>query len=195
MNHGRRIASLLAGGLLLLQLTGCALDPLQTPRASMINGVKLKGANFTPAAIGPFKLDPAIDAGMDTMLRVKARTVVPPAGTTFSQYLSDTLKAELEGAGLYDPASKTVISGTLTSNEVESTMLKSGRVKLGARFVVTRDGVTRYDRVLDVEKTWSNATNGAEFVIVARGEYEIFHKRLIGILFDDAGFRKAMSKE
>lgn len=195
MNHGRRIATLLSGGLLLLQLSGCALDPLQVPRASAVNGVKLKGANFVPAAIDTFKLDPAHNEDMDKIMMIRAGSVAPPAGSTFSQYLRDTLKVELDAAGLYDPAAKIIITGTLTSSEVVTTPFQVARGKLGAHFGVTRDGVVRYDRTLDVETTWSNALAGAEAIPIARGQYEVLYKRLVGTLFDDPDFRKAMSKE
>ncbi|NHZ34028.1 hypothetical protein [Massilia rubra] len=195
MNHGARIATLLSGGLLLLQLTGCAVDPLQVPRASAINSAKLKDANFTPAAIDTFKLDPARNPGMDKILIIRAGTVAPPTGSTFSQYLRDTLKVELESAGLYDPAAKTVITGTLTTSEVDTSAFRPAEGKLGARFGVTRDGVTRYDRTLNVQTTWANVFDGSEAIPIARGQYEVLYKRLVGALFDDPDFRKAMSKE
>ena len=132
---------------------------------------------------------------MDGSLRIRGATVSPPAGSTFSQYLRDVLKTELEAAGLYDTASRTVITGTLTTSEIGTTPFDAASGKLGAQFGVTRDGVTRYDRALHVDATWSNAFAGAEAIPVARGQYEVLYKRLIGALFDDPDFRKAISKE
>lgn len=195
MNHGCRIATLLSGGLLLLQLSACALDPLQVPRSSAVNAAKLKGANFVPAAIDAFKLDPAKNEGMDKIMMIRAGTVAPPAGGTFSQYLRETLKVELDAAGLYDPAAKTIITGTLTTSEVITSPFDVARGKLGARFGVTHDGVIRYDRTLDVETTWANAFAGGEAIPIARGQYEVLYKRLVGTLLDDPDFRKAMSKD
>ena len=134
MKHSVRIMALLTSGVFLIQLSGCALEPLQPTRASAVNTAKLKDSSFTPVSIGSFKLDPSKDQAMDGTLRIRGATVSPPAGSTFSQYLRDVLKSELEGAGLYDTASRTVITGTLTTSEIGTTPFDAASGKLGAQF-------------------------------------------------------------
>ncbi len=190
-----RIVPLIVSGLVALQLTGCALEPLRAPRASALGTSVLKNANLTPVAMGKFAVDARLDQNLDDRIRIRTHPLVTASGLPFSQHLADTIRVELEAAGLYDPKATTIIQGNLTRNEVEIGPFSPGYAALGARFVVVRAGVIRFDREVIAESSWDNAFAGAVAIPTARSQYEVMYRKLVGALFNDSDFRTALSKE
>lgn len=175
------------------QLTGCANLQMSQPKPAIENTVKLRGAAIAPAAVGTFKVDPA-KADMDTGHSLRgANSVKSPLEGSFAKYLAETLKVELQAAGLYDAASATVISGTLTRSKVDPA-IGTGTGELGARFVVTRDGSVKFDREVTVNSSWDSSFIGGVAIPAAAQQYEALYRKLVGALVDDADFRKAVAK-
>lgn len=175
-----------------LQLTGCA-TPMGAPQASIDNTAKLRAAAVAPAALGSFVLAPGKPAGMDQGVSLRGSQVQSPINDSFSQYLKETLRVELDAAGLLDPASQAVISGTLTESEADAA-IGTGTAKLGARFVVTRGQAVAYDRTLSTDASWESSFVGAVAIPLAAGQYQGLYRKLAGQLFDDPEFRKALAK-
>ncbi|WP_345532832.1 hypothetical protein [Viridibacterium curvum] len=173
--------------------TGCAQIALNQPKASIDNTQKARSANLAPAAVGKFVVDPTKSADLDTSISLRgSNKAISPVNGSFAQYLQATLTEELKTAGLLDPNSGAVISGFLTQSSVES--FGTGKGVLGARFVVTRGGATRFDKELVATSTWETSFVAGIAVPAAANEYEGLYRKLIGILLDDADFKKALAR-
>jgi hypothetical protein len=131
-----RLGALAAFCLAAAQLTGCANLAMTAPQVTTPNVAKIRTLNMAPAAVGTFKIDPS-KASSDASVSMRgANSLQAPSGS-FAQYLGESLKVELQSAGLLDPASTVVISGTLTTTELHAA-IGTGAAKLSAKFVVTR---------------------------------------------------------
>jgi hypothetical protein len=185
------IAALVAGA---AQLTGCASITMSQPKASVETTAKLRGAHAAPVALGSFKLDAGKSAGMDKSMSVRgANSISSPIEGSFAKYLGETLKVELEAAGLLDPASAVNVSGTLTQSELDPA-IGTGTGSLAARFVVQRAGKVNFDRELKVSSEWESSFMGAVAIPAAAGGYEGLYRKLVSALIDDQDFRKAIAK-
>lgn len=188
-----RLAAMAAITAVAVQLTGCANMAMSPPQPTMANATKLRAANMAPVAIGSFKIDPS-KAGSDKEMNMRGSNGVHAAGGSFAQYLGDSLKVELQSAGLLDPASTTVITGTLTQTELDAGM-STGKGKIAARFVVTRGNAVAYDRELSAESEWESSFIAATAIPLAAQNYEGLYRTLVSKLFDDGAFRTAVAKQ
>lgn len=191
MNPIFRIAAIAAVTLASLQLTGCASIQMSAPNAALENTAKLRTANMTQASVGSFAAD--AKAGSDSSMSIRGGNSVAAPGGSFAKHLGDTLKVELQSAGLLDASSSNVITGTLTQSVLNSS-IGTGDGKLGARFVVTRAGAVKYDRELSVDSTWESSFMGAVAIPLAANNYEGLYRKLVTKLLDDADFRSALAK-
>ena len=176
-----------------LQLTGCAQMAMTLPMASIQNTAKLRGGALTPAAVGSFKLDASKDSSLDKSVSIRTNHLSSPVEESFAQYLRETLRVELQSAGLLDPNASTVIAGTLTESAVDSPV-GTGTASLAARFVVTRAAAVRYDRELRVHATWESHFLGVSAIPQAAGHYEALYRKLVAMLFDDTSFHRALTE-
>lgn len=175
-----------------LQLTGCASLSMSPPKAAIENAAKLRATPLTPVAVDNFKLAPGKPASMDQSISLRgANSLVSPVNNSFARYLQESLRVELESAGLLDPQAATRISGTLTNSEADPAM-GTGTARLGARFVVSKANTVRYDRQLDVEAQWESSFMGAVAIPLAAGQYEGLYRKLVGKLIDDPDFIQAL---
>jgi len=172
-------------------LTGCAQLKLGPPTASVDNIQRAKATGMTPVAVGNFVLAPGKPAALDTALDVRSNTVSSPVQGSFAQYLKENLSVDLRAAGLLDPASKTVISGLLTESILDVPMSQS-KGALGARFSVTRDGRSVYDKELKAASSWESSFVGAVAIPAAMNNYTALYRELVAKLLDDPAFRAAV---
>lgn len=186
----RRLGLVLASAVV-LQLAGCA-TPMGAPQASIDTTTKLRGAGLAPASLGSFTLAPGQSASLDQGVSLRGSQVHSPYNGSFAQYLKETLRVELDAAGLLNPASATVISGTLTESDADAA-IGQGTAKLAARFVVTRGQAVAYDRTLRADANWESSFVGAVAIPLAAGQYQGLYRRLAGQLFEDPEFVKAMA--
>lgn len=190
-----RLCAIGAALILSAQLTGCAQLALGTPAPTMDTTVKLRDPGLGPVALGTFKLDPSKPAALDQGAGLRGgNTLKSPYEGSFAKYLGETLKVELQSAGLLDAASGTVISGALTQSNVDPAM-GTGTGALGARFVVTRNGAVKFDRELQVTDSWESSFMGAVAIPKAAAQYEGLYRKLVAKLVDDAAFRSAIAKQ
>jgi hypothetical protein len=188
-----RLVTLAAAGLLTLQLVGCAQMAMTQPTPSIEMASKLRTSGMAPAALGNFALDASKPASMDKSIGIRANSLQSPVEGSFAKYLRETLKVELESAGLLDPKAQTVITGTLTAHDLDPA-IGTAKGMLASRFVVTRSGAVRFDRELKVESSWESSFMGAVAIPLAAGQYEALYRKLVAALVDDADFRKALAK-
>ncbi|QJW83564.1 hypothetical protein HK414_03755 [Ramlibacter terrae] len=127
---------------LLLALAGCAILPLGAPVPSVQNIGKARAAGIAPVALGTFRLAPGVDPAIDQRIVIRSNTVHAPTGSSFAQYLRETLATDLQAAGLLAPAASTVISGELLDSRIDvPTGTAPAWGTVAARFTVTRAGV------------------------------------------------------
>ena len=174
-------------------LTGCAQIQLGAPAISVDNIQKAKAADMPPVAVGEFGLAAGKDKAMDAGIGMRSNTISSPIQGSFAQYLKENLAVELRGAGLLDPASKTVISGKLTDSMADAAS-SQGKGSLGAQFTVMRDGRKVYDKDLRVSATWESSFVGAVAIPAAVNQYTALYRSLIGKLLDDPEFRSAVKR-
>ena len=194
MKNVTRLLALAAAAALALQLTGCAQMTLSQPKAAIETAAKLRGLATTPVALGSVLFDTGEETGMVSGTTIRGNSLSSPINGSFAQYLGESLKVELQSAGLFDPAAATTISGKLTSTEVNGPV-GTGTARLGARFVVTRADTVKYDRELMAETSWDSPFIGAVAIPMAAGQYESLYRKLVGTLLDDAAFRAAVLKQ
>lgn len=188
-----RLATLVTAAVISMQLTGCMTAKMSAPTPSVETATKLRAANLAPVAIGSFKVD-ASKSGIDSSISLRGSNSVSAQSGSFAQYLGETLKVELASAGLLDPASSTVISGTLTQAEADAA-IGTGKAKLAARFVVTRGATVAFDRELSAESSWESSFIGGVAIPLAAQKYEGLYRTLVGNLVNDADFRAAIAKK
>lgn len=189
----RTLALRLVPVVLLAAVTGCASVKLESTGASPATLEKLRSARLAPAQVGTFVLAPGKDPAMDTSLGGLRGSTLTPAQGTWSKHLQDTLVTELTAAGLYDPASRSVIDGQLTDSRVDAA-IGTGTGRLAARFVVTRDGRVVFDKELAAEASWESSFMGAVAIPLAMNQYGALYKTLVGKLADDPDFRRALAR-
>ncbi len=176
-------------------LAGCAEMPMNPPKPTIENAAKLRSGSpaIGPVEVGKFTLDSTQPASLDKGVNIRSNMVRSPVEGSFAQYLRETLRVELQSAGLLDAKSDAVITGTLLDSTVE-TPVGTGKAMLAARFVVTRAGTVRYDRALRAEASWDSPFIGVAAIPLAAGQYEALYRKLVGALLDDAAFRAAVAK-
>lgn len=175
------------------QLAGCASVKMGQPAASMDNTSKMRdGTSKAPAAVDEFVLEAGKPASMDQSVGVRGgNTLGSPVGDSFAQYLKETLRVELEAAQLLDPDSSTRITGTLMDSMLDPAM-STGKGRLQARFVVKQADAVKYDRALEVNSEWESSFVGAVAIPAAIQNYQLMYRKLVGQLFADPDFRKAL---
>ena len=177
-----------------LALFGCATVKMPVPTTASADSLStLRGANLAPARTGAFVLAPGKPASLDTTLDGLRGSSVEPANGSFAKTLREQLVVELKAAGLYDEASNTVITGELTDSQVDAA-IGTGTARLGAHFVVTRDGKPVYDKAIVVDAKWDSSFVGAIALPAAINQYTALFKTLAGKLFADPDFLKALAK-
>ena len=165
------------------------------PHQQTFDNVRLLQGESVPAmALGKFALAEGLPASMDKSLGVRADSLKPPAGYTFSGYLKQALEAELTGAGKLNPAAPIVVSGDLTQSAV-STSGQNSKGALGARFYVTRSGSKVFDKEVVVTGEWPSSFFGAQAIPEAMIQYNGFYPKLVTKLLSDPEFRQAVGAQ
>ena len=187
-------ALLLCGiGAIMLQLTGCAQMSMSQPKPTIENAQKSRGIQNAAATMGDFVPEAAKPPSFDQGVSIRTNQLQSPVNGSFAQYLKETLRVELESAGLLDANSGNEISGTLIDSQVDAP-IGTGSAQLQAQFVVTHQGKVRYTKILTADASWNSPFIGVEAVPAAAGQYEMLYRKLVGILLDDPEFRQAIKK-
>jgi outer membrane lipoprotein SlyB len=189
-----RYVTIVAAGLVAMQLTGCANMKLGAPVADIQTTAQLRSAGLSPANVGTFTPAAGKIAELDRGTTVRGNPLSSSIEGSFAQYLRESVKVELDAAGLYDAKSGAIVTGTLTESELDAAM-GQGTGALAARFVVTRGGAVRYDRELKETSTWKSSFLGAVAIPAAASEYETLYRKLVKTLMADAAFRTALKQD
>lgn len=182
------VAVLIAGTLL---LTACAVPAMEPYQPTVANLQAARSRDIGPTRVGEFGLATGLPAAMDRGITIRASTLRPPTGDSFSKYLRDCLEAELKAGGKLEAASDVVISGRLTESKVSSATA-GGAASLGATFTVTRAGEVVYEKPLRVDATWPSSFVGAIAIPEAMNQYNALYGKLVGALLTDEAFKAAV---
>lgn len=169
---------------------GACATQLSAPTATFDNVQRLRQAGVSPLSLGEFTRGPDLSEARDQSVIIRASSVRPPGGGTFSAYLRSVIETELSAAGKFDPGSSRVLSGQLTRSEV-STGGSTAQGALGAQFRLTRDGEVVFDQEIVVEESWPSNFIGAIAIPDATNHYTGLYPQLFEALLADPGFREA----
>lgn len=167
-------------------LTGCQSIALSPPSSSIENLQKVRHLENTSANLGAFS-----SKVEDKRLGLRAHSLISPVNDSFAQYLRKTLIVELETAGFLKESSKNSIRGEITENDLEAGA-STGKATLAARFMVDSGGTIKYDKELRVSSTWESSFMAMIAVPKASMEYAAIYRKLVGKLFEDTDFQKAI---
>lgn len=170
-----------------LALGACATVPLSEPVANIDSIQKITASGISPIKVGVFAPGPQLAPAKDRSVNSRAATIKPPGGS-FAGYLGQTVAAELKAAGKLDAASGLEVSGFLVESELHSASTVTGDAALAARFILKRDGVVVYDKVLRDSDVWKSAFIGAEAIPDAINHYYGLYGGLARMLLQDPEF-------
>jgi hypothetical protein len=156
---------------------------------SVDNIESLKSATSAHARLGAFESHPDVKNPYPVPLR--ANSMRSPIGDSFGSYLADAMTKELTMAGKLAVQSDVEIKATLLENDID-VGLATGDATLSARFVVTRAGAVRYDQVKTARAQWDSAFAAMIAVPKAREEYPNAVQKLLGELYADPSFIRAI---
>lgn len=174
-------------------LAGCAQVQLPPPSAKLEIVEKVRASKLPSMAVGSFKLDPKANADIDRGVSVRSNKFSSPFEGSFAQYLRETLLADLRAAGLFDPASSLVVSGTLTDSTLDVPM-DIGRATLAARFTLSRSNQIAYDKELKANATWPSSFIGMTAIPEGVRQYTDLYHKLVQQLLDDPDFQNALRR-
>jgi hypothetical protein len=188
----KRILQVCAG-VALLMTTGCAHVVMTAPQSTMENQQVLRGANAAPVNVGTFARAESVSVSDDQSISIRgANSVESSVDGSFTQYLRASLVAELKAAGLYDEKSQIAVTGMLRRSELDAA-IGTGSGLLEARFVVTRGGAAKYDKILAVDAKWESSFVGAVAIPAAANNYQGLYRKLVGKLLEDPEFKAAIA--
>ncbi|MBN3761219.1 hypothetical protein [Burkholderia sp. Ac-20365] len=163
-------------------LGGCVTQQVTPYQPSVANQMKLgslpRGARFQVAPAGS---DPA-----DIQTTIRALRIAPPSDGSWTSYLDQALRTELETSGNFDPRAASSIEASLSEVHIAD-----GQAHVTGRFVV-RDGQTvRYDKVLRADAHWDSAFLAAIAASSGMNQSTAIFQALLRKLFEDPDFLKS----
>jgi hypothetical protein len=153
----------------------------------------LRDANLAPARVGEFTADPKSKDAVNA-LSARANPYVSPYDGSFVAYVREALRQELDDARLLDPRAAIVIGGVVLRNELNAAGMVTGDAQLEVRFVVTRGGQVRFDKVKSAKHEWESHFAGAIAIPRAFQEYPVVVRQLLASLYSDPDFTGALRK-
>jgi hypothetical protein len=174
-------------------LTGCATGPIGAHQPSLATVQSLRQSNMAPMSVGEFVPAATLKAGRDKSVSVRGSSLKSPSADSFSAYLKDALIQDLRSAGKYDAAAATAISGQLAQNELNAAGVSKADATVAARFVVTRNGTSVFEKLVTAAHEWDSSFMGAIAIPEAINQYTQMYARLLDKLFADEEFKKAVA--
>ena len=180
--------------IVLLAMQAACTTVMPPPIASGARSEALLAAKLPPTNVGTFRLAQGQPALMDSELSggLRGGNIAAPSGS-FSQHLKDTLKAELQSAGLLDLRAKHVIEGQLTDSKLDAA-IGTGTARLAARFQVLREGQVLFDKEVIADDSWDSSFVGAIAIPRAIEHYSGIYRLLVLKLLSDADFVQALKR-
>lgn len=152
---------------------------------------RLRSVQLESVTVGAFEKDAkAYDVNR---LTIRGSSLNSPYGS-YTAYLQEALRQELDDARLLDPKSHIELSGVLMRNELDGSGITTGYAEIEARFVVRRDGKVRFDKVKTARHEWESSFVGAIAIPRAQQNYPQVVQKLLTALYLDVEFLEALKK-
>lgn len=187
--HLRHLAALTG----CLVLAGCVSVPLGTHAPASDTVMTVRDSGISPLAVGDFKLAAGLKPSLDQSVTMRGNPIKPPTGNSFSQYLKDSLIADLKAGGKYDAASPLSVHGELTENVLNAAGISEASAAIAAHFSVYRGDQVVYDKTLRQESSWKSSFVGVVAFPEALNQYTEQYSRLLAKLYADQDFLRACS--
>lgn len=173
---------------LLVLGSGCAFKA--PPYQPSINNVSaLKRQTTQSANVGTFV--PPAQPGAGVSIGLRGGSMTSPVGNNYADYLAAALQADLALAQRLDGKSNITISGAMLGTDMDVAIgTATGYVE--ARFVVTRDGQVRFDKVKRGTHSWDSSFAAAVAVPAAQNAFPVIVQNLLSSLFSDADFQSSL---
>jgi hypothetical protein len=172
--------------------TGCSTTaPQYTAAMNNVQALKDVG-NFT-TKVGGFTSVP--QAGNANPISVRGSSVNSPYNASYANYLEEALKQELALANKLSASAADEISGSLLKNDIDATGFSVGMTTIEARFIVKRNGTVSYDAVKSVKHEFPSSFMGAVAIPRAIQEYTNAVQKILGLLYEDPAFKKALNSQ
>ncbi len=174
---------------LILLMTGCST---MAPKynTDFNNIAQMRKEKLNAAKVGPVIKAPTAKEDVDS-LTIRGSRYVSPYGS-YTAYLSEALKQELDDARLLNPDSQIEVSAELLRNSLNASGFSTGTAEIEARFLVRNSGLIKYDKVMSARHTWPSSFVGAIAIPKAQQSYPVVVQKLIGSLFADPEFISAL---
>jgi hypothetical protein len=178
-----------------LVLPACVSVKLPPPQAVIENTVALRDSGIDKANVGNFTLAAGKDKGIDKAVTARGSPISVEGGGSFSGFLRQTLISDLTAASKYDSTATNVIEGELFENSLSAAGSRNASAMLVVRFVVKRNGETRYDKQVRQAAKWESSFVGAIAIPDAINHFSEQFRLILLQLYRDAEFLKALRPE
>jgi len=178
-----------------LLLPGCVSVKLPPPQPVIENTVALRDAGIDKVSVGNFTLAAGKDKDIDKAVTARGSPISVEGGGSFSGFLRQALINDLTSASRYDAAAATVIEGELFENTLSAAGSKNASAKLAVRFVVKRNGDTRYDKQIRQDAKWESSFVGAIAIPDAINHFSEQFRLILLRLYRDPEFLKSLRSE
>lgn len=125
-------------------------------------------------------------------LTIRGGTFTSPYQGSYAVYLREALRIELQAAGRWNPNTGVQISGQLLDNQLDASGTSVGTARVSARFVVQKYSKVLYNKVITVDRQWESSFIGGIAIPRAKEEYIATIQKVIGKLFADHDFLRAI---
>jgi len=180
------------GTMLLMAVLSACSTMAPKYNSNFDNVVALRGQQLNAIKVGDITKEPGAKTNVNK-LTIRAGDYASPYGS-FTAYLQNALKQELDDARLLDPNSSLQVSGVLLSNELDASGAVKAYAAVKARFVVQESGAVKYDAVKSARYDWDSNFVGAVAIPRANQNYPVVIQRLLTALFTDPEFITAIKK-
>ena len=167
-------------------LSACSM---QAPpyQASIENVQTIKQAKVVKASVGKFDSNKNLES-----ISLRGSRMYSPVGGSYGDYLSKAIEEELKLANVWTPASATVISGEMISNDIDVSGFSTGNGEASAKFVVTKEGKVIFEKVISAHHEFESSFIGAVAIPNGQSNYVNLIQKLIKNLFEDDSFISAI---
>lgn len=170
-------------------ITGCStIAPKYNTDFNHISQMRKEKLN--PVKVGSVTKDPNEKEDVD-LLTIRGGRYKSPNGT-YTAYLEEALKQEIDDARLLNPNSQIEVNAVLLKNTIDAAGFSVGIAEIAARFVVRKAGDVKYEKIKTAQHTWESSFAGAIAIPKAHQNYPIVVQKLIGSLFSDPDFISAL---
>jgi hypothetical protein len=182
----RITAAFFAAGLLMLM--GCAATAPQYQTAN--SNIQTLSEGTAKAGVGNFAY--GRKGAQLNRLTLRGSSYNSPIEGSWVAYVREALKTELIAANRFSENSDAIITGTLLENTLDGSGTNVGVARISMEFVVERSSGVVYKRQLTIDKQWESSFIGAIAIPAAQQNYIAAISELLGKLFADNDFKRAI---